>query len=66
MSMTLFSLFLLLSLSFQMKLSIAILSKKQPVWNFQNLFASILQFLKVLVKSSENIFVEVSSGKFQA
>ena len=66
MSMIPFSLLLFLSFSFQMKLSMAILSEKQPFWHFQNIFALILQFLIVLVKSLKNIFVEISSSKFQA
>ena len=66
MSKTPFSLLPLLSLSFQMKLSIAILSEKQPFWNFQNILALNLRFLKVLAKFLKNIFVEVSSSKFQA
>ena len=61
-----FSLLLLMSLFFQMKLSIAILSKKQPFWNLQNLFVLILRYLKVLAKSLKLIFVKVSSSKFQA
>ena len=58
MSRTPFSVFLPLSLSFQMKLSIAILSEKQLFWNFENLFALILRFIKLLAK----FFVEVRSS----
>ena len=68
MSKTPFCLLLLLSLSFKIKLSIAILSEKQPFWKFQNLFALIsviLLFLKVLANSLKNIFVVVSSSEFQ-
>ena len=53
-----FSLLVLLSLSFQMKLNIAILLEKQPF--YLNLFALTLCFLKVLEKSLKNIFVEVN------
>ena len=57
MSKTPFFLLVLLSLSFQMKLSIAILSEKQPFQNFQNLFVLILRFLKVLeISSSKKAF----------
>ena len=35
----------------------------QPSWNFVNLFALILIFLKVLTKSLKKFFVEVSSSK---
>ena len=68
MSKTPFSLLLLLSLSFKIRLSIAILSENQPFWKFQNLFALIsviLRFLKVLANSLKNIFVVVSSSEFQ-
>ena len=68
MSKTPFFLLLLLSLSFKIKLSIAILSEKQPFWKFRNLFALIsviLRFLKVLANSLKNIFVVVSSSEFQ-
>ena len=47
----------------QMIFNIAAWSKKQPSWNFLNLFALVLHFLKVMPKALKNIFVEVSSSK---
>ena len=57
MNKTPFSLLLFLSISFQMKLSIAILSEQQPFWT--------LRFLKVLANSLKKIFVVVSLSEFQ-